>query len=102
MPNPQPMSAWMADLAVGGAILLAGVSLLLFVVGLISYARVRHGRLLWVAFAFLGLFAEGVILAWLSYASRTDLANDGSFQLPGLTLLNLGVVLALYLAVLKR
>lgn len=97
------MSTWTANVAVGAAILLAGISLLLAVVGFVSFGRLRHGRLLWVGFAFLGFAAEGAALAWYAYDGRSELvAATGWPQLLVLSLLNLGIVVALYLAVLKR
>lgn len=93
--------SWIANLAVGAAVLLCGVSTLLFVIGLISYTRLRHGRLLWVGFAFLLLAIQGVYLAKLAYDDRADIAG-GDSGLASLSVLGLGVVLALYLAVMKR
>ncbi|HUR25587.1 MAG TPA: hypothetical protein VM327_06200 [Candidatus Thermoplasmatota archaeon] len=93
--------SWIANLAVGAAVLLCGVSTLLFVVGLLSYMRLRHGRLLWVGFAFLLLALQGVYLAKLAYDDRAEIAG-GDSGLASLAVLGLGVVLALYLAVMKR
>jgi xanthine/uracil permease len=93
--------SWIANLAVGSAILLCGVSTLLFVVGLISYMRLRHGRLLWVGFAFLLLALQGIFLAKLAYDGRADIAG-GDTGLASLSVIGLGIVLALYLAVIKR
>jgi hypothetical protein len=92
------MSAWQANAAVGAGVLLAGIALLLAVVGLLSWRRVGHGRLLWVAVAFVGLAAQGGYLAWLAYGRRAALPTE----LLVLPALGLGVALALYLAVLKR
>jgi hypothetical protein len=90
-----------ANLAVGAAVLLCGVATLLFVVGLVSWLRLRHARLLWVGLAFLLLAVQGVVLAMLAYKDRAAIeAGDPSFT--GLALVGLGVVLALYLAVMKR
>ncbi|MEA3136474.1 MAG: hypothetical protein QOJ26_1278 [Thermoplasmata archaeon] len=93
--------SWIANLAVGAAVLLCGVSTLLFVVGLVSYLRLRHGRLLWVGFAFLLLAVQGIYLAKLAYDDRAAIAG-GDMGLTGLAVIGLGVVLALYLAVMKR
>jgi hypothetical protein len=90
-----------ANLAVGAAILLAGLSLLLAIVGFTSYARLRNARLLWVSFAFVGFLVQGAALAWRSYEARGDIASGGT-DLLLFSLLNLGIVLALYFAVLKR
>ena len=92
------MSAWQANAAVGAGLLLAGIALLLATVGILSWRRVGHARLLWVAVAFLGLAAQGGYLAWLAYQRRAGVPAE----LLALPLLGLGVVLALYLAVLKR
>lgn len=93
--------SWTANLAVGAAVLLCGLAALLFVVGLASYFRLRHGRLLWVAVAFLFLAAQGLLLARLAYEDRGAIAA-GSSSLTGLSVVGLGIVVALYLAVLKR
>ncbi|MFA5943402.1 MAG: hypothetical protein WC876_02930 [Candidatus Thermoplasmatota archaeon] len=93
--------SWIANLAVGAAVLLGGVATLLFVVGLVSYVRLRHGRLLWVGFAFLLLAIQGIFLTKLAYDDRAAI-EGGDFGLAGLSVLGLGIVLALYLAVMKR
>lgn len=93
--------SWIANLAVGAAVLLSGVATLLFVIGLVSYMRLRHGRLLWVGFAFLLLALQGIFLAKLAYDDRADIAG-GDLGLTSLSVIGLGIVLALYLAVMKR
>jgi hypothetical protein len=95
------MSAFGANLAVAAAVILSGVSLLLLAIGVISYTRLRHGRLLWVCIAFLVMAVQGGYLTYLSYKDRGAIA-DGDVALASLTCVNLGIVLALYLAVLKR
>jgi len=92
---------WIANLAVGAAVLLGGVSALLFAVGLVAYSRLRHPRLAWVTFAFLLLAVQGFLLARLAYDDRGAIAA-GDSSLTGLAVIGLGIVLALYLAVLKR
>jgi hypothetical protein len=92
---------WVANLAVGAAVLLSGVATLLFVVGLVAWLRLRHGRLFWVSVAFLFLAVQGAVLARLAYAGRAEIAA-GDSSLAGLSVVGLGIVLALYLAVLKR
>lgn len=94
------MGALAANVAVGVAILLAGLSLLLMVVGLVSYARMRHPRLIWVTVAFAAFAAQGLYLAWDAFHRRADLAQQWD-ALPTLAAVNLGIVIALYLAVLK-
>lgn len=96
------MAQWMADAAVGAAVLLAGVSLSLAVLGFLAWRRMGAGRLGLVALAFLGFAVEGVILARDAYLQRAAIAADEVAQpllLPGLNLL---IVLCLYVAVLKR
>lgn len=96
------MGVLAANAAVAAGILLAGISFLLFVVGLVAWRRVRHGRLLWVALAFLALCAQGVLLALDAYRRRADIAAGSPGQALLFPLLGLAVVLCLYLAVLKR
>lgn len=96
------MGAVWANVAVGAAVLLAGVSLLLAVVGVVSYLRIGHKRLLWVAAAFVGFLVQGVLLASVLYRDRGAVAAGQADVLPWLAVLNLGIVAALYLAVLKR
>jgi uncharacterized membrane protein len=93
--------SWVANAAVGAAVLLCGLATLLFVVGLVSYLRLRHSRLLWVGLAFLLLGIQGVVLSILAYRDRAAIAA-GDSPLTSLPLIGLGIVVALYLAVLKR
>lgn len=95
------MSDVTANVAVAGAVILSGISLLLLATGVVSYTRLRHGRLLWICVAFLVMAIQGAVLTSLSYGDRAAIA-DGDLALPGLTAVNLGIVLALYFAVLKR
>lgn len=95
------MSALGANVAVASAVILSGLSLLLLVVGVVSYTRLRHGRLLWVCVAFLVMAAQGAYLTYLAYRDRAEIAA-GDLSVATLTLVNLGIVIALYLAVLKR
>lgn len=95
------MSALQANLAILVAVLLAGISALLCIVGVMTWRRIGAGKLAWVAVAF-GLFAaQGVYLARDAYMRRAALA-EGWDALPYLSLTNLAIVLALYVAVLKR
>lgn len=96
------MSEWMANVAVGAAILLAGLGLLLSLVAGLSFKRLGSARLLWVALAFLGLAVQGVYLAVLAYTRRADVAAGTAGEFPILAVANLVVVFLLYLAVLKR
>lgn len=93
--------SWVANLAVGAAVLLGGIATVLFVVGLLAYFRLRNGKLLWVSIAFLFLAAQGIVLAWLAYGDRGAIAG-GESSFTSLALVGLGIVLALYFAVLKR
>ncbi len=92
----------MADLAVGASLLLAGLSLMLAVVGWISAARLKSGRLAWVAIAFTGFAAEGTYLTQLAWDRRSDVAAGTAGEFPVLAIANLGIVIALYFSVLKR
>lgn len=94
------MGAFVANLAVAAAVVLLGVSTLLFAVGLLSYWRLRHGRLLWVGLAFLFMAVQGAVLTWLTFRDRAGIA-DGESSWPVLALVNLAIVLALYASVLK-
>ncbi len=91
----------MANLAVAAGVLLVGLSTVLLVIGLISYGRMKHVRFLWISVAFFGLAAQGCYVTYLLYQGRADVVA-GESALPVLTVVNLGVVLALYLGVLKR
>lgn len=95
------MSAWFANVAIAAAVILLGVSLLLFSVGVLSYWRLRHGRLLWVAIGFLFMAVQGAVLSTLAYRDR-GLISDGDISWPALAFVNLAIVIALYLAVLKQ
>lgn len=92
----QTMSAFLANLSVGIGITLAGVSILLMVLGLLAYQRLKHGRMLWLALAFALFAAMGIVNAIEAFRQRSDPS------LPAGPILALGIVFALYLAVLKR
>ncbi|MFO1533071.1 MAG: hypothetical protein ABR562_05135 [Thermoplasmatota archaeon] len=97
------MGIWTANVAVGAAVLLTGISLLLTIVGFVSFARLRNGRLLWVGLAFLGFAAQGATMAWWAYDRRAELAAaPGVPDLLVLASMGLAIVVGLYLAVLKR
>lgn len=89
-------TATLANLSVATGLLLAGLAFVLMVVGLVSYFRLRHVRMLWISIAFALLAAQGAWFAREAYVHRLDAG------FPSLTLVSLGVVFALYLAVLKR
>lgn len=95
------MSDLTANVAVAAGIVLSGLSLLLLAIGVITYTRLRHDRLLWVCVAFLVMAGQGIYLTILAYRDRASIA-DGDLSLASLAFVNLGVVLALYLAVLRR
>jgi len=96
------MSTLLANLAVAVGVLLVGISMLLLVVGLVSYARLRDRRLLWVSVAFAGFLAQGMWLSIDLYHRRGAIATDGWDTLPALAAVDLGIVLSLYVAVLKQ
>ncbi len=95
------MGALQANAAVAVGVLLTGLSLLLLVVGLTSYLRVRNTKLLWVSAAFLGFAGQGLYFVQDAYARRGELALSLD-AMPALAAVNLAIVVALYLAVLKR
>ncbi len=90
------MSAELANFSIAASILLAGVAAALMIVGLVSAIRLKHGRMVAVTLAFGILAAQGIVSAVQAYAQRAEPT------FPLLTLMSLGVVLALYAAVLKR
>ncbi len=90
------MSAEIANLSIAAAILLAGVAAALMVVGLVASIRLKHGRMIGVTVAFALLALQGVLAALDAYATRAEPV------FPTSTLLSLGVVIALYVAVLNR
>lgn len=94
------MGALGANLAVAAAVLLAGLSLLLAFVAGSALRRIGHGRFLWLTVAFLAFAAKGGWLVWALYEARGDVAA-GWNGLATLAVVDLGIVLALYLAVLK-
>jgi hypothetical protein len=96
------MGALAANAAVAAGLLLAGIAFLLFVTGLVAWRRLRHGRLLWIALAFLALCAQGVALTVTAYQRRAEIAGQPPGEALLFPLLGLLVVLCLYLAVLKR
>jgi hypothetical protein len=90
------MSAVIANLSLAVGIILSGVALLLMAIGLLAYFRMRHTRMLWVSIAFFLFALQGALFAWDAYQTR----GDPSF--PTLPMVSMGIVMALYLAVLKR
>lgn len=93
--------SWIANLAVGASVLLTGIAATLFVVGLLAYFRLRSGKLLWVSLAFLFLAVQGAVLGYLAYRDRGAIAG-GESSFTSLAVVGLGIVVSLYLAVLKR
>ncbi len=96
------MSSEWANIAVAAAVLLCGLSLMLCVLGLTAYGRMRNAKLLFVSLAFLGFALQGAYLAWLAYQKRADVAAGSAGEFPILTVANLAIVTVLYMAVLKR
>jgi hypothetical protein len=95
------MSALHANVAVLVSIMLLGLSTLLAGVGFLTWRRVGHPKLGWVAFAFVMFALQGLYFVQDTYARRGELAQ-GWDAVPGLALVNLLIVVALYMAVLKR
>lgn len=95
------MAAFLAQFAITCAILLAGISLILLVVASFSYARLKGARLLAIAVAFALSLVQGILLIRLAYTERGAIA-DGAASIPLLAAVSLAMVMAIYLAVLKR
>ncbi len=89
------MGALEANLAVAAAVLVMGLAAIMCITGLVSWRRIGHIRLLWVAVAFALLAANGLLLLQDALADRTgaDMPWDG--------ILLLAVVASLYIAVLR-
>ena len=96
------MSAATANLTVAAALLLAGLSILLTIVAVASYARTKSPRLAWISAAFVAFAIQGVYLTVLSYKERGEIARGLGGPVPMLIALDLAIVAFLYLAVLKR
>jgi len=76
------------------AIATLGIGLMLLLVSVVSYARLRSVKLLFAGGAFLVLAAEGALWTWRGISERvTDLPNVA---------LNAVVLAFLYLSVAKR
>lgn len=95
------MGALQANVAVAVSVALTGLSVLLLVIGLASYQRVRNAKLLWVSLAFVGFAAKGLYFTLDAYRRRGELAAELDVM-PLLAAVDLAIVAALYLAVLKR
>jgi hypothetical protein len=76
------------------AVLTLGIALMLLVVSIVSYARVRSWKLLFAGGAFLVLAAKGALWAWRSI-------HDKEADVPGVAL-DFAVLLFLYASVAKR
>jgi len=76
------------------AILTMGIALMLLVVSVVSYARVRSWKLLFAGGAFLVLAVKGGLWAWRSVLEKQA-------DVPGVAL-DFGVLLFLYASVAKR
>jgi drug/metabolite transporter (DMT)-like permease len=90
----------MPDLIATSAVAATTVlSLALFVVAAVSYARNRRRRFLLLVLAFGGFLAKGLVLTWGLFTRSPD-------QLAGLfaagAVLDAGVLAALYLALASR
>lgn len=89
-----------ANVAVAVAVLLTGLALLLATVAALSWRRIGHARLGWIALAFAAFAGKGAWLAADAWQRRGELAQ-GWDVVPWLAVVDLGIVLALYFAVLK-
>ena len=94
------MGALAANAAVAVAILLTGLAGLLAFVAVTAYRRIGHARLLGIAVAFLAFAGKGAWFVQDFWDRRGELASSWD-ALPWLATLDLGIVLAFYLAVLK-
>lgn len=94
------MGALAANIAVAAAILLTGLACLLAGVAAVAHRRMGHGRFLWLAIAFAAFALKGAWLTWALYQARGDVAAGWS-PTASLAVVDLGIILALYLAVLK-
>ncbi len=95
------MSALAANVAVALAITLAAVGLLLAGIGFVSWRRSGQGRLAWIALGMAGLGLQGLWYIRFAVSQRGAIAR-GDEAFPPLLLLDLVVVGAVYMAVLKR
>jgi hypothetical protein len=96
------MSPATANLTVAGAVLLTGLSLLLLLVGLVSYTRTKSARLGWVSLAFAAFTVQGFYLSIRSYRDRAEIAEGSAGPYPVLIFLDVLIVVFLYLAAVKR
>lgn len=90
------MSALTANVAVAVGILVAAIGLLLAFIAFLAFRRLGHWRMVWLAVAFLGFTAQGVLLLLEAWQDRADAGW------PVMGLVSLGILTALYVAVLKR
>jgi len=97
------MSALSANLAMGAAVLAAGIAFVLFVLAAISWRRLRGSRLFWVAGGFLVLCAQAAYVAVQAYAQRGAIADAGLTAFPAtVAVFDLALVAMLYLSIWKR
>lgn len=96
------MDGLWANVAIAAAILLAGLSLTLFILGAVAATRLRNPKLWFITLAFAGFAAQGVYLALLAWQRRADVAADAAGEFPVLAVSSLAIVILLYLGVLKR
>lgn len=81
----------MEDIELLLAILIAGFSLLVFLVSIASFARIRTGKLLIVGVAFLMFFVKGLLLL-LEFIVQDQIAF----------VIDLIIIVLLYIAVVKK
>jgi len=73
------------------SIIIAGLSLLLFIVSAIAFYRLRATKLLIINLAFLGFIIKGVLLT-LEFISQSRIG----------LIIDLGIIVLLYFAVIKK
>lgn len=72
-------------------ILITGLSLLMFIVSLISTCRVRNFKFLIIGFAFIGFIIKGLLLLF-EYISQDEIA----------LIIDFTVIILLYFAIIKK
>jgi len=70
---------------------MAGLSLLLFIISLISYLRIKDSKFLFVTIAFLLFFLKGLLISLKYFEQQLQLV-----------IIDLLVIIFLYLTIVKR
>jgi len=81
----------MEDIVLLLTLLIAGFSILLFAVSIISYSRLKVTKFLIIGLAFLGFFAKAILLL-LEYVVQDQIA----------LIIDLIIIILLYLAIVKK